>query len=75
LAELQGLRFVERGKGRGGVVVGVCAIAEDFEEVEMGGVLGRGGESLDLWCLEEFGEDEGVWCGGCSCDEVGGGAG
>lgn len=57
------------------MVVGVGAIAEDFEEGEVGGVFGGGGEDLDLWCAEEFGEYEGVWGGCCSCDEVCGCAG
>lgn len=33
-----------------------------------------GGEGLDMWLLEELGEDVGVWCGGGLYDEVGSGS-
>jgi hypothetical protein len=62
LAELEGLCFVERGEVGGGVVIGVSAITEDFEEGKVGRMLCGFGEGLDLWCLQEFGEDEGVCC-------------
>ncbi len=41
----------------------------------MGVVFFRGGESLDLRSGQQLGEDEGIWCGGSSCDEIGSGAG
>lgn len=44
------------------MVIGVSAIAEDFEERKVGRVLCGFGEGLDLWCLQEFGEYEGVGC-------------
>lgn len=59
---------------RGGGVVGVCPIAEDLEEREVGGVIGGGREGLDLRSGEELGEDEGVGCGGCAGDQVDGSA-
>lgn len=41
----------------------------------MGCEIGILGEILDLWLLEELCEDVGVWRGGSSCDEIGGGSG
>lgn len=58
------------------MVVGVGAIAEDLEEGKVGSLLGRtGGQRLDLRRLEQLSEYEGVGVGGCSADEVRGGAG
>lgn len=71
LSELQRLCVVESGEGGGGgLVVGVGAIAEDVEESERGGIFVRGGECLDLRCVEEFGEDEGIRGAGGSGDEI-----
>lgn len=41
----------------------------------MRGVLGGLGKGLDLWCLQELGEDVGVRVGCSLGDQVGGGAG
>lgn len=41
----------------------------------MRGKLGRVGESLYGGCLEQLGEEKGVWSRGGADDEVGGGAG
>ena len=40
----------------------------------MAAVVGGGREGLDLWCREQLTEDECVWGGGCTSDEVGRGA-
>lgn len=61
LAELELLGVVEGGEVRGGLVVGVEAMAEDLELGEMGCVLGRVGEGLYLWRDEEVCEDVGGW--------------
>lgn len=75
LAELQGLSIGEGWQvGRGAVGL-VGAVRENLEKVEVGGVFGALGESLDLGRLEELGEDEGVWGRGCMGDEVGDGTG
>ena len=66
---------VELGEGGRGGVGGVGAVAEDPEEREVGAVVGRAGEGLDLRGGEELGEDECVWGSGCARDEVGGCAG
>lgn len=75
LPKLDGLCFVQGGEGGSVDVVGISAIAEDLKKGQMGRVICRFGESLDLWCLKELCEYEGVWGGSCSCDEVGGSAG
>lgn len=46
-------------------------MAEDLEEGEVGAVLRRRREGLDLRRLEEFGEEVGVGCGGGAGDQVG----
>ena len=54
------------------MVRSVCAVGEDLEEREVRGEVGRGGEGLDGGCLEELGEEVGVWGGGGTDDQVGG---
>ena len=53
----------------------VGAVGEDLEEAKVRGILWRLGEGLDLWCLQEFGEDVGVRVRGGLGDQIGGGAG
>jgi len=56
-------------------VVRPCSPGEYLEQGEIGGVFGRLPQGLDVWCLEELGEDIGVRGGGSLGDQVGGGAG
>ena len=56
------------------VVVCVGSVAEYLEEGEVGGLIGRLRESLDLRRLQQLGEDECVGVRGCADDKVGGGA-
>lgn len=62
LAQLERLCLVQGRKIGSGCVVGVGAVAEDFEEREMGCIFGAFGEGKNLWRGEEFGEDKGVGC-------------
>jgi len=57
LAQLKRLGFVYGGEGGCAFVVGVGTIAEDSKESEVGDLIRRFGEGLDLWCLEEFSEE------------------
>ena len=70
LAQLYGLSCIQSGQVRGGFVVGVCSIAEDFQEREVFGVVCRAGESLNIRCLQKLREDEGIWGSSCTFDEV-----
>jgi hypothetical protein len=74
LAELELLGGVQVGEAGGCAVLGVGPVAEDFEQGKVRGQV-CGGESLDVWCGEELGEDECVRGRGCPGDEVGGCAG
>lgn len=71
MAKLQRLRCVQRRQVRRGYIGLVGAIAEDLQEGQERGVVGRGREGLDLWAAEQFGEYVGVWCGGCALDKIG----
>ena len=56
-------------------VVRACSPGEYLKQGEVGGVFGRLSQGLDVWCLEELGEDIGVRGRGSLGDQVGGGAG
>lgn len=56
---------------RGLLVIGVGAVGEDLEEGEVRDELGRLGEGLNLWSVEEFGKKECVRVGRGTGDEIG----